>query len=354
MDKCATVPFYRQYDLPIFQNRMYETAEDARACATGNIELVEDRQTGLVYNAAFRADLMSYDSHYQNEQAASGLFQRHLDAVAAIVDDRMGRQRIVEVGCGKGFFLERLLAMGFDITGFDPTYEGANPRIERRYFDAGSGIGANGLILRHVLEHIPSPVDFLFGLRDANGGGGKIYIEVPCFDWVCAHKAWFDVFHEHVNYFRLSDFKAMFGTVIDCGHCFGGQYIYVVGELASLRRPVFRHNDAVVFPDDFGPSERIEPRRTGATVVWGGASKGVIFALMRQRAGEPVDMVIDINPSKQGRYLAATGLKVRSPDEAMAELDAAATIYVMNSNYLDEIRDRSGNAFTYVPIDDLS
>ena len=39
---------YQQTDFPIFQNRMYDTAEEAKGCPKGDIELVEDLQTGLV------------------------------------------------------------------------------------------------------------------------------------------------------------------------------------------------------------------------------------------------------------------------------------------------------------------
>lgn len=66
---------YRVAQLPIFQNRMYDTAQKARNCPKGDIQLVEDLTTGLVFNAAFRAELMAYDKHYQNEQAVAPFFQ---------------------------------------------------------------------------------------------------------------------------------------------------------------------------------------------------------------------------------------------------------------------------------------
>jgi len=114
-----------------------------------------------------------------------------------------------------------LTAKGFEITGFDPTYEGDNPAVVKKYFASELGIRAVGIVLRHVLEHIQDPLQFLLRLKEANGGSGRIYIEVPCFDWICEHRAWFDVFYEHVNYFRLSDFLSMFGTIYESGRLFG-------------------------------------------------------------------------------------------------------------------------------------
>jgi hypothetical protein len=346
---------YRQYDFPVFQNRMYPTAEEALVCPRGDIELVEDQVTGLVYNAAFRPELMVYDRDYQNEQAVSGAFRTHLAAVADIVERHLGSAHLVEIGCGKGWFLEMLVERGADVVGFDPTYEGQNPRIVPQYFAPGVGISARGMILRHVLEHIQDPHGFLHQLRLANGGGGLMYIEVPCLEWIIDRRAWFDVFYEHANYFRLSDFARMFGSVLHGERLFGGQYIGVVVDLATLRPPVVDVDDQVGFPSDFGAfAANALPDPQMPAVVWGGASKGVIFSLLLKRAGHAVQSVIDINPTKQGRYLPATGLRVQSPDEVLPTLRPGTTIFIMNSNYSQEIIAAAGPAFRYVEVDKLS
>ena len=344
---------YEIEQLPIFQNRMYDSKEEAINCPKGDVRLVENLKSGLVYNEAFRPELMQYDDHYQNEQAVSPLFRAHLETVIQIIANAMGRQSIVEVGCGKGFFLEMLLAHGFDVHGFDPTYEGSNSRVIKQYFTPASGIQADGLVLRHVLEHVQDPFGFLMQLKDANGGGAKIYIEVPCFDWICEQRAWFDIFYEHVNYFRLLDFYRMFDVVYESGRLFGDQYLYVVAELSSLKTPVFEEKKQVRFPNDFmnNLSEKNRSELSGEAVVWGGASKGVIFAFLKQRCGQPVSLIIDINSAKQGKFLAATGLKVQSPEEALPKLPDGSTIYVMNSNYMEEIKQMSSNAYNYIGID---
>lgn len=337
---------YRQDRLPVFQNRMYNSQEEGRNCPKGDMHLIEDLNTGLVYNAAFDASLLDYDGAYQNEQGHSPMFKAHMMNVAELVESTMGRSNLVEVGCGKGMFLEILLSRGADVVGYDPTYEGSNPRVRREYFTEELGITGDGLILRHVLEHIPDPVAFLHRLAAANGGKGLIYIEVPCFDWICQQKAWFDIFYEHVNYFRLSDFSRMFDRVIHASRAFGGQYLTVVADLSTLRNPVRNPLDAADFPSDFTDRLSLEASADkGRVVVWGGASKGVIFSLLRERAGHPVDRVIDINPAKQGRYLAATGLRVMSPAEGLADLPENSPIYVMNPNYLEEIRAMAGPTF---------
>lgn len=342
-------PLYQQGALPVSQNRVYDTLEQALACPTADVELVQDLQTGLIFNKAFRPDLVVYDSAYQNEQGISCHFQSHLRSVMDIIDREMGRVNLVEVGCGKGLFLEMLLANGYDVTGFDPTYEGSNPKIQKHFFEKGVGIKADGLILRHVLEHIPDPVSFLQRLAEANLGEGRIYLEVPCFDWICEHKTWFDIFHEHVNYFRLKDFDRIFGQVVESGRVFGGQYLYVVADLSSVRQPELGDAEPFVFPHDFTSGIHADHNAGKArSVVWGGASKGVIFSLLRARAGYPVDVVVDVNPAKQGNFLPLTGLRVEAPDAVLPLLPPASTIFVMNANYLSEIQTITRNKFTYI------
>jgi hypothetical protein len=247
-----------------------------------------------------------------------------------------------------------LVANGLDVTGFDPAYEGTSPRVIKDLFGPQHGIRAHGVVLRHVLEHLKDPAAFLMQLRDANLGTGTIYIEVPCFDWICERRAWFDIFYEHVNYFRLSDFRRLFGVVHDEGRLFGDQYLYVVADLSTVRGPCADPADRPSVPPDFLRSLTAHSSGVGTDIpsaIWGGASKGVVFALRREDTGLPVATVIDINPAKQGRFLPATGLLVESPAQALAHLPPGATIFVMNSNYLAEIQDMSHHRYTYVVLD---
>ena len=132
---------------------------------------------------------------------------------------------------------------------------------------------------------------------------------MPRFDWICEHRAWFDIFYEHVNYFRISDFYRMFGTIIESGSLFGDQYLFIVADLATLREPKRDVKDRVIFPQNFtekiAERGRVESRdrpRFGVSRVQRGHLRAA------QRTGwAAYRTVIDINPAKQGKYLPATG-----------------------------------------------
>jgi hypothetical protein len=344
---------YRQSVFPVLQNRLFESQKAARDCATGEILLVQDCTTGLIRNARFDPSLLTYDSTYHNEQEYSKVFKQHLGVVAGIVERHLGTDALVEIGCGKGYFLELLASRGFSIAGFDPTYEGGNPRVQKSFVCPSASLQAAGVILRHVLEHVPDPVAFLHQIRAANEGEGRIYIEVPCFDWIRENRAWFDIFYEHVNYFRLEDFDRLFDSVVQTGRLFGGQYLYCIAELGSLRDSPRSGWTLSSLPDEFLPTEITQPPSNAARcsmkeAVWGCASKGVIFSLLRARAGRPLDVAIDINPNKHGMYLPGSGLGVSPPESGLAQLPPGSTIFVMNTMYAAEIEAIGGSDYNYV------
>ncbi|HEY6941811.1 class I SAM-dependent methyltransferase [Dokdonella sp.] len=341
--------------IPVYQNKAFGSIADALACPRGDLVLVQDPGSGFVRNQAYEPSLLAYDDTYQNEQGNSGVFRAHVATALAVVGRHFDRKRIVEIGCGKGQFLAAMLAAGHDAYGVDPAYEGESDRVIRSEFGPATGVRGEAIVMRHVLEHVPAPAELLRAVRDANEGG-LIYIEVPCFDWILRRHAWFDLFYEHVNYFRADDFERLFGTILEAGHLFGGQYIYVVAALDSLRDPATvpaPPREAKLPPDFFaGVAACAAIARDGRPcAIWGAAAKGVMFTHHLIARGVRPACAIDINPAKQGTYLAGSGLGVLPPGDALRRLGAQPRIFVMNSNYLEEIRATGGADPDYIAVD---
>lgn len=326
--------FY-QKGYPFLQNRVYPNKEIAVRCPTGEIEIVEEAETGLIYNRKYNANNLIYDKNYNNEQGYSGKFNDHLEKVAQLIKFYLGKKNLVEVGCGKGLFLEKLLEKGFDIKGYDPAYEGINPRIKKKYFEPGITHPSRGLILRHVLEHIPEPLNFLHQLKETNGGKGLIYIEVPCLDWIIKNNAWYDIYYEHINYFQKAFFQAVFSKIIRSGRLFQNQYLFVIADLSKLKKQLktFKKNKTFKIQKPI-----IKLSKELNYVIWGAASKGVILAIHCKKNDIKIKFAVDINPAKQGKYLPVTGIKVLSPIEANQRLRPKDIVLLTNSNYFKEIK----------------
>ena len=144
--------------------------------------------------------------------------------------------KIIEVGCGKADFLTLLESSGYqDVFGYDTTYDGDAKNILKRYLREDDETNTDLFILRHTLEHIPKPYNFLKMLKKINQGKGFIYIEVPCLDWIRENNAFYDVAYEHCNYFTLHTLKLLFSNnFLTSGRSFGDQYIHIIADLQNL------------------------------------------------------------------------------------------------------------------------
>lgn len=71
------------------------------------------------------------------------------------------------------------------------------------------------------------------------------------------------------------------------------------------------------------------------SVLWGAGSKAVAFLTALGLDGE-VQLTVDINPYKQGMYLAGSGRQVVAPQDLVGY--GPDLVVVMNPVYLDEIR----------------
>lgn len=330
---------YKQSAVPLIQNKVYPTLEEAMQAACIDVTLAQSLDNGFVFSAFFDETIITYDGNYQNEQSNSLFFQHHLqDVINIMLANNLLEGKVVEVGCGKAFFLNLLLKRGVDITGFDPTYEGESPRVIKDFFSARySDIAADFLILRHTLEHIPNPFAFLKTLAAANNHKGKIYIEVPTFEWILRENAIEDIFYEHCNYFTLSSLQMLFTKSVG-GHFFNGQYIYVIADLADLKTNIEKK---VVQPFDIHFDKKlVEYKRMlgnlDAVAIWGAGAKGSTFLNLADKSRELAKVVIDINERKQYQYIGGTGHRIIPPSEI--ESESIKNIIVMNHNYLEEIR----------------
>ena len=340
-------------DVPIMPNR--PLAHLADPDPVGRIALRANKASGFIENEAFDPELLVYDDRYQNSLAFSKRFNAHLSEVAELLRARFPRgTRVVEVGCGKGDFF-RLLSEGdyFSCRGFDAAYEGDDPRIESRFLSADDRMTCDFVVLRHTLEHIRAPHEFLAFLRDIFGDV-PIYIEVPDVDWTLKNQAFIDITYEHVNYFSRLALLGLFdpSTIPEGGSLFDDQYQFVIGRLGALAQSFvesYRSGEWErlefdrLFPGVGSSIGKIEAtlKDRRSAYVWGAATKGCMFLAHCARLGQVLDSVafaVDSNPAKVGGFLPFSHVEIRGPDQFIAEASADGLLIVANPAYEGEIR----------------
>lgn len=303
-------------------------------------------------NAAFDPSLIDYSKNYENSQAKSDKFMKHMASVLDILKAHAPvGSLIVEVGCGKGDFVEMIQKDGyFNVKGYDTSYEGNNPVIEKRYLGGEDRLKADIIVLRHVLEHIPDPYSFLSTLKTIFGKA-KIYIEVPSYDWIAKNKTFFDVTYEHVNYFSQASLQKMFDpSDLQHGLLLDDQYQYVVADISQLNPEFYRHYNSddwqhvsfnEMFPNMASDIQRFDDMAKDKSVfLWGAATKGCLFLAHCKNQGKLIDKVkfaVDQNPYKVGKYLPGSLVEIKSKENFFSTAKAGDLLLVSNPAYKDEI-----------------
>lgn len=351
-------PLYVRGRTPVLNNVVYDSCEQARICATGSVRLVQCLECGLVFNADFKEDLVVYDKSYDNTRDHSPTYRDYLDSLARLYSSWLNRDSIVmEIGCGKGDFLRRLSDVsGCRAVGYDSTYEGQESYEGRVFFHSNYFRPENEdtkydmLVLRHVLEHVSRPYDFMYGLCDPVllKIGARLLIEVPNFEWIIKKRTFYDITYEHCNYFfseSLSVLAVHMGfrveKVIDV---FGGQYLLLQGIYTGDKREgesAFSVPVAGKLFAGFRAKKRklIETiKRADNVCVWGASGKGVIFLTdLPDDILDRISYVIDINRSKQGKCLPVSGKRV-DPPYVLKHVKGKLLVLIMNEMYEKEVR----------------
>lgn len=380
--------------MPVHVGVPWPTREEAVACPRGDIRLHACAACDHVFNAAFDPQRVTYEPSYDNALDHSSRFRAYSSALAnrLIEAYALRGKRIVEIGCGNGAFLLQLChPPGTEGLGFDPSYTprsipdhlaGRVQFVPELFTGQDASKGAHFVCCRHVLEHIDAPASLLTLVRAALAGQphSAAYFEVPNLAFILRDRSVWDVIYEHVSYFSESSLIHLFERsgfkVLRADEAYNGQFLGI--EVAP--------SDAPALPDAHASMEASAPSTPRGTarsapshasgsgtrpasplqrearafastvralqarwqrhvedlvgaeqkvVLWGAGSKAVSFSNMLS-LGEAAPYVVDINPNKQGAYLAGTGQHIIGPDFLRTYQPGA--IIVMNPIYAEEIR----------------
>ena len=354
--------FLSRKNMPVHQHILHRSEKEARAAARGDLSMTACPYCGFVYNAAFDPGLLAYGREYDNDQSLSPAFKVHLTDRADRVSKALSTDgpKVLEVGCGKGHFLKILGEMRPDLTGtgFDPSYIdeesalGGRLAFHRRFFNGEKeGLLADAVICRHVIEHIREPIGFLASLGAAlsENPASALFLETPDVDWILKNRVIWDFFYEHCSLFSAGSLGFALGR---CGlsvsaheAVFGGQYLWMEAGRGGAENPARGGAETTLrLAEGFSEAlpgilaewaEKIEKHaKSGPVGLWGAGAKGVTFVNLIDPEGLLIDCLVDINPAKQGCFVAGTGHPI--VDVATAARRGVRTLILMNPEYRAE------------------
>ncbi|MFQ5965696.1 MAG: class I SAM-dependent methyltransferase [Candidatus Scalinduaceae bacterium] len=361
--------FYELSSVPVQSVLLMPTREMAVNYPKGDILLGFCEECGFIYNTAFDPTLLEYSSTYESTQAFSPTFNVFARNLATRLIDRydLHDKVVLEIGCGNGEFLSRLCELGHNRgIGFDPAYEEkrtdseANSRITyiKDYFsEKYTGYKADFVCCRMTLEHIQNNADIIGTIRNSIGKRSDtiVFFQVPNVTRLLRDCLFEDIYYEHCSYFSPGSLTRLFRkcgfNVLQLETDYDDQYLMLEAKpgngtllpsLLSQKEDLEKLKDYVSgFPEKFESkfstwqNQLNEINVNGhRAVLWGSSSKGVSFLTTLKIRAE-IKYVVDINPYRQGTYMAGTGQEIVTPD--FLKTYKPDFVIVMNPVYREEI-----------------
>jgi hypothetical protein len=182
----------------------------------------------------------------------------------------------------------------------------------------------------------------------------SVFFQVPDSRRIFEDGAFWDIYYEHCSYFTEGSLKRLFRgagfEIIDLWRDYGDQYLMIAARPGACASRATSAGDDLTEETatlvarfaEGGPraiaswQERLRALQAAGrkTVLWGGGSKGVAF-LTTLGVGDEVAYVVDVNPRKDGTYMAGTGHKIIGPGD-LTDFRPDVAI-VMNPIYREEI-----------------
>jgi SAM-dependent methyltransferase len=368
--------FLVRKNVAIHQHLVMDSPGAAHAVNRGDLTLAYCTECAFVFNSTFDQEKLVYGELYENTQTYSPFFNNYIDELInyLIKEKNVQNCRIVEVGCGQGIFLKRLIERGADNTGygFDPSYRGPKTTADGRitffptyYGPGGANIEADVVICRHVIEHVPDPVDLLKSMLQAlsHSPDARLFIETPSVEWILRNAVFWDFFYEHCSYFTseslASAVKAAGFAVENVFQKFNGQYLWLEAVVSGDEKSIAQSPEHIhALTKQFaGKEERLTAQWSDVIksksaqekiAVWGAGAKGATFISLIDSDCKYFDCVVDINPKKQGKFIPGTGHEIVGVTE-LANRNVSSAI-LLNPNYRDEVMEISKGLPSYISL----
>jgi SAM-dependent methyltransferase len=354
--------FLSRERVPVHQNLVVSSRAAALEVPRGNLAMTACENCGFVFNAAFDETLLSYGAAYDNAQSYSPFFAAYLDRLVTDLVTKQGLRNchVVEVGCGKGEFLRRLVKFpdsGIHATGFDPSYLGPDEDLDGRlrfvrafYGPDTADIPADVVLCRHVIEHIADPTALLRVVRSTlRGSNPRVFFETPSVEWILSNQVVWDFFFEHCSLFSSESLRHAFQVsgfeVADISRVFGDQYFWIAAKVSEATKAIPTRSAVAALAEVF--AQRSKRKLTllgqrlramhyeGPIALWGAGAKGTALANLVDPDCSLIDCLVDLNPAKQGHFVPGSGHAIIGPKDLRGR--NVRTVVPMNPNYRDEI-----------------
>jgi len=363
--KKEATDFFKIAQMPTQDGIFASSPSGASEVLKGDIILSYCHNCGYICNEGHSTKNIHFGS-YDFSLAQSPSFQAYVEEATDRLIKKYNLQgkKILDVGCGEGYFLTQMCAKGGNLgIGIDPGFnheylvgeKNINVSFIRDYYsEYYHHLKADFLICRLVVDLLNNPFSFLRNIRSNLDTQMEtvVYFEVPNTDYnldelciwnlVYEHKSWYTP--ESLTYFfELCGFE-----VLDVYPCWKNEFLAIEAKpraLSILASPKIRKElkektariEVALSEIKTSSLEKINLLRqeNKKVVAWGAGARAVSFFNLFD-VNDLISVIVDINEKRQGKYLPGSGQLVVAPEYIIKE--NPDLVLITNPTYSEEIK----------------
>jgi SAM-dependent methyltransferase len=271
---------------------------------------------------------------------------------------RLQTTRILEVGCGRGEYIELLQragasnVMGLEFSARSVEYaQNRGLTVHKGYLDDSLEteiLGKfNAFSIFSFMEHWPNPNGSLRCLHKLLREDAHGLVEVPNFDFILNNSLYSEFTVDHIFYFDRNTLTRMLEiNGFDVLHVESVWHDYILSARV-IKRPQLDVSGFITRQRDVIGQVRafVNCFEARDVVIWGAGHQAlavISMACLRDK----VSHVIDSADFKQGRYTPGTGLLIKPPTSLLE--DQPRAVLIMAAGYSDEVAREIKNRYPLV------
>jgi hypothetical protein len=362
--------FFELFNIPTQDGVVWESKAQALDSPVGDIQLVYCQNCDFIGNQKYDPNKVQF-SNYDFTLHHSPIYQDFIDSLASrlVESYQLNDKTLIDLGCGRGHFLHSMCELGNNKgIGIDPSLDAEESRenesdrvtlIKDFYSKKYAYLHADFVACRHVIDELEDPVTFVQMIRDSLNIEDKtiVYMEVPNALKIFSKDIIWNIGYAKHFWFTPTSLTRLFERchfkVLNVETCMDEEYLGIEATPCVKPSPYKIRNQQSIHSylegfskhfarliDDW--QNRIDDlERQGRTVVVWGAGMRAINFLNKFNLKNIVQYVVDVNPSRQGKYLPRTAYNVKAPEEL--KNSPPDIIIISNSTYSKEIQAQAKN-----------
>jgi 2-polyprenyl-3-methyl-5-hydroxy-6-metoxy-1,4-benzoquinol methylase len=325
-----------------------EKGESLEICQCDSCGLVQLSNSPVAYykevirSSAFSEEMRSF----RVEQFRSLIYRYGLQ-----------RNNVVEIGCGKGEFLELMNDAGANACGIEYSSDSVHDcnkkglSVSKFYIeDEHAAIPYapfDCFFIMNFFEHLPDPNTVLRALRLNLHKDGLGIIEVPNFDMIIKKNMFSEFINDHLFYFTKKTLASLLERngfeIIECSEIW---YDYIISAVVRKRKQL----DLTKFnfhQENINKQLQDHVKKYDSVAVYG-AGHQALASIAIAKIGDKINYVVDDAPFKQGKYTPATHIPIVSNNYLKSH--PVNSIIIMAASYSDEVARKLNNDYSSIVI----